>query len=358
MAEKRSKKPRSLFRRAMVLTVLLAVAAGAAAWFMQVRLEQGVLDVCAAQQDAYVQLVLDQINLQQNRDDREIIDDILETMDASSSKYWVFSKGETMLFVKDVMETNKYKGFTTGTYYDSASAKEFLNSLRLNYVRHDSIQLSGKQYIASGVTFAYRGAEYRLCLLTNYSMILENNVYLRAKSGLWVVVLTLLALLVAAPAYFARRSDVLARQTREDGETIARLYRSLTAMNDRLANRDWYEPETSLWQSAALPQFARRMARRPFSCVTLVHLRCDSEEAQLFFLSKAGLTVPKTALRFSYGLHDLLLLFPNQEQHEAWECVVPLLGEHVALGRDMTTVRTAEELIRTADQWIQQEREG
>ena len=65
------------------------------------RYEKGIIEVCATQQDAYVQLVLDQINLKDNRDDEEIINDILKTMDSSSNKYWAFSKNQSMLFVKD-----------------------------------------------------------------------------------------------------------------------------------------------------------------------------------------------------------------------------------------------------------------
>ena len=344
MAAGKTKKPRSLFRRTMLLMILTAAIAGLLTWLVVSRLEQGVLDVCAVQQDAYVQLVLDQINLQQDRDDREIIDDILGTLDASSSKYWVFSKGETMLFVKDVMETNKYKGFTTATYYDSASAKEFLDSLQMNHVRHGSIQIDGKPYIASGAAFSYSGEEYRLCLLTNRSIMLENNSYLRVKSEMWVMALALLLLLVSIPASFARKIDILRKQREEDVETIAELHHELTAMNDRFANRDWYDTETSLWQGSVLPRFAERIAQREFSCVTMAHIRCEREEDQLLFLSRAHLTIPKTTLRFSWAEHDLVLLFLNTEEHEAWRGIVPLLGKHVTLDGRLTVARTGEEL--------------
>lgn len=344
MAAGNKKRPRSLFHRTIILMILTAMIAGLLTWLMVSRLEQGVLDVCAVQQDAYVQLLLDQINLQQDRNDKEIIDDILGTLDASSSKYWVFSKGETMLFVKDVLETNKYKGFTTATYYDSASAKEFLGSLQLNHVRHGSIRIDGKPYIASGAAFAYSGAEYRLCLLTNRSIMLENNSYLRVKSELWVVALALLLLLISIPANFARKIDALRKQTEEDVATIAELNRELTAMNDRFTNRDWYDTETSLWQCSALPKFAERMIQRQFSCVTVAHIHCERAEDQKLFLSRAHLMIPKTALRFTGAGNDLILLFLNTEEHEAWRCIVPLLGEHVTLDGRLAVARTGEEL--------------
>lgn len=71
--------------------------------------DKSVLEIYAGQQDAYVQLVLDQINLQANRSDDEIITEILGSLDSSSGKYWTLSKEQALLFVKDVMETNRYK---------------------------------------------------------------------------------------------------------------------------------------------------------------------------------------------------------------------------------------------------------
>jgi len=89
-----------------------------------------------------VNLVLDQINLRKYLNDQEIIEDILGTLDASSNKYWTFSTEQTMLFVKDVLETNKYKGFTTATYFVSEDARGFLERLRMNRVIHGNITVA------------------------------------------------------------------------------------------------------------------------------------------------------------------------------------------------------------------------
>lgn len=95
----------------LIITTICVVAAaalgGLITYILIGRYEKGIIEVCATQQDAYVQLVLDQINLKDNRDDEEIINDILKTMDSSSNKYWAFSKNQSMLFVKDVLETNR-----------------------------------------------------------------------------------------------------------------------------------------------------------------------------------------------------------------------------------------------------------
>ena len=80
-----------------VISVLIVVAAtglGALGVHQAQEYERSTLAIYAEQQDAYVQLVLDQINLKDNRNDEQIIKEILETMDASSNHYWTFSKDQ------------------------------------------------------------------------------------------------------------------------------------------------------------------------------------------------------------------------------------------------------------------------
>lgn len=75
---KRVEKRKSSF---LAIMAVVAICAGIVMYVFvheqMKRMEQGVLDVCATQQDAYVQLVLDQINLKQNRNNEEIIVNIL-----------------------------------------------------------------------------------------------------------------------------------------------------------------------------------------------------------------------------------------------------------------------------------------
>ena len=107
---KKNKKPKNVLVITTIYVICFSVIAGVFAYTRINKYEEGVLEVCATQQDAYVQLVLDQINLKSNRDDEQIINDILGTMNSSSNKYWTFSKNQSILFVKDVLETNRYKG--------------------------------------------------------------------------------------------------------------------------------------------------------------------------------------------------------------------------------------------------------
>lgn len=101
---KKNKKPKNVLVITTIYVICFSVIAGVFAYTRINKYEEGVLEVCATQQDAYVQLVLDQINLKSNRDDEQIINDILGTMNSSSNKYWTFSKNQSILFVKDVLE--------------------------------------------------------------------------------------------------------------------------------------------------------------------------------------------------------------------------------------------------------------
>ena len=51
---------------------------------------------------------------------------------------------------------------------------------------HESIRMDGVRYVASGVKFEYNSAEYKICLLTNDTVILDNNIFLSSKIGLYV----------------------------------------------------------------------------------------------------------------------------------------------------------------------------
>lgn len=137
--EKKKKKRHPIVGVTLLCTLLASLCAGALAWFQLNRYEAGLVEVCAVQQDSYVQLVLDQIRMRRDQKSRGEIEDILGSMDASSNKYWTFSRGQDMLFVKDVLETNKYKGFTTATYYVSDSARSFLEDIRVDRVSHAGI---------------------------------------------------------------------------------------------------------------------------------------------------------------------------------------------------------------------------
>lgn len=330
--QKKNRKTGTLMLTVVVLCALaLTIGGGLFAQYEMERYEEGILDVCATQQDAYVQLVLDQINLKENRDDADIIEDILGTLDASSNKYWTFSKDQEILFVKDVLETNKYKGFTMSTYYSSESAKEFLSGLQLNYVTHADIKIGEKGYVASGVMFNYGGSEYRLCLLTNSSVLLDNNSFLGAKTELSMVIAALLFLLVLIPICFANRHRKLMLQVEEKEQEMQKLNVKVLNLNDKLSRRDLHDTRNNLWKQETLPGFVKKFQERQISPVTGIYLQCDSLEIRNRFLAETSSYFGKEVLRFAQGETDLVLLFVQIDKQTALGALKPILTEGVRI---------------------------
>ena len=84
----KNKKKKKYISVTLILILMAVIVAGLAGltFFEMQRYEDGLIDVCATQQDSYVQLVIDQINLKENRSDQEIIENILSTLDSSSNR--------------------------------------------------------------------------------------------------------------------------------------------------------------------------------------------------------------------------------------------------------------------------------
>ena len=331
---------RDIFTRVFAFTLLAAMLSGLFMHFQLYRYEQGILDIAAAQQDGYVQLVLDQINLKDNRDDEEIIQDILGTLDASSNRYWTFSRSQSMLFVKDILETNRYKGISSDSFYASESAKEFIDGLKLNRVSHSAIKLDGKEYIASGVAFEYNKSSYRLCLLTNRTVLLDNNVFLKAKTELEIALLFILILFIMLPAYLSIKLRDARRKNDEQAIYTDKLNKSLMKMNKLLADRDLHDTRTNSWRKDAAPDFLKKLWARNASPLYLAKLCPESREERDAFLSRAELTLDKRVLRFEDDDCGLILVFVGIDENNALLSLEPLLSETVFLQKSMAVEST------------------
>ena len=267
-------KKKNLLVVTAIMTVILIVVIFVT-WKALERYEDGIVDVCAAQQDSYVQLVIDQINLRENRTNDEIVQNILGTLDASTNRYWVFSQDQALLFVKDTLETNKYQSFKTDYYYTEKSASAFIDALKLNVVQHADIIVNNKEYIASGVKFNYGGKEHQLCLLTNKSVLLDNNTFLGAKVELCVLLFGVYFLLYIIPiisvSAFNRLISTLNESERENSELNGKIVK----LNHRLDNtgyesrrpraiedkRQEQGQNQGMFDISVAPDFMRRMDR-------------------------------------------------------------------------------------------------
>lgn len=322
---------KNIFPVATVSSVLVVIGVAMLVWQQIVRFENGILDVCATQQDGYVQLVLDQINIKSNRDDEEIVTDILASLDASSNKYWTFSRNEAMLFVKDVLETNKYHGFTTATYYVSDSAREFLDGLKLNKVTHKTISIGEKNYIASGVVFEYSGAEYKLCLLTNRSVFLDNNRFLGAKISLCVLFGIVAFLFLVTAMEMARKNSALVKDISNRMDTIAQLNSSVNRLNDRLNEKEVYDTRTSIMSEDMLGEFLVKLGKKKVAPLTFARLKCLNEKGKDRFFEKGQVLLDHTVLRFCLSSGEYLLIFVKGEYKTAMKLVNMLVDDDIEI---------------------------
>ncbi len=327
----KSKKKHSILA---VTTILVIVAVGLyslLAWHQMDKMEKGILDVCAAQQDAYVQLVLDQINLKDNRDDDEIINEILSTLDTSSNKYWTFSKDRSMLFVKDVVETNRYKGLTTVSYYDSASAKDFLDSLQRDRVIHKNITVNDKDYVASGVAFGYNNDEYRLCLLTNKNVILNNNRFMTARVELILLVGFMLITLLAVSMLFAKKLESVSASVGEKDAEVRQLQRNVGYLNELLSQKEYYDTRYQLWSSDVIREFLGKLKIKNVKKVVAARIHCQNENFRNNFLERACVLLDKKVLRFVLGDTDIFLMYVHCDKDMARSGMGMLLNNGVRL---------------------------
>ncbi len=188
-----------------VITIVTAALLAAFAWWQIYNYELGVAELYAQEQDGYVDVVARQIERYGDIAGDEFVEDTIDLLDSTSQRYWTLDDTEGFLFVKSVNETNVYKSFSTETFYNTASSQEFINGLKTGVVTHMIIELDGFKYIASGVIFHYNGVEYRLCLLTDYDVMLTNNEYLNSKLYLVIDFMLMIALLAISSIFFVIR---------------------------------------------------------------------------------------------------------------------------------------------------------
>lgn len=342
--QKKAKSPaRGVVGKVFALVFTLSVGLGVLSIIQAIDIERGILEVCATQQDGYVQLVLDQINLKENRDDEEIISDILETMDASSNKYWVFSRDQTMLFVKDVMETNRYKGFSATSYWGTADAQSFLDSLQLGEVKHDYIELDGIEYLASGSVFTYEDRDYRLCLLTNRAALLDNNEYLGARSRLSVVMMVGLGLLLIIPMVLAFEIARERKRLAAEHETLVETSTKLHEASERLSHPEVYDTRTRVWSDSAFDQFVGKLLERGESGAHIAQIVCDDKESRDEFFMRASIMLDRTVIRFEMADTIAALLFVTSDPDSIVSQLEPLLDERTRIGAIVPVAPSKEE---------------
>ena len=318
MNPNRDNAKKKLYRLTTLAFVLLFVCLGVGVYFVG-QFGEGAILVYARQQDAYVQLVLDQINLLKKGATAEDITAILSTMDSSTHKYWTLSEDDSLIFVKNIQETNRYKGFSTATFFASDAGLDFLNEMELNYVSHRIIELEQQRYVVSGTVFRFGGADYTLCLMTDVDVVLEENAFLSAKIVLYVVlVLTVIiagVALLSMADYYRRRLIELD----EKEAHIETLNQKIEKLNHRINKNDMFHPRWNLYRQEMIPSFLIGFEEKGVKEMTFAILEFSTAEKQQAFLEDALVFLDRSVLRFQLGSEEnrLFLLFVNTDEEEA-----------------------------------------
>ena len=292
----------------VIMTIVVAVFV-ALTYFEMNRYEDGIIDVCATQQDSYVQLVIDQINLKENRTDQEIIENILSTLDSSNNRYWTFSKEQTMLYVKDALETNRYQSLTARSYYTSDSANDFFDNLYVNKVTHERIELDNKDYIASGALFNYGGNDYRICLLTNTTVLLDNNKFLGSKMELIIIFIISYSIIFILPLGMVILNNTVMKKLNKTNDDLTLVNRTVEQLNERLTTNEIYDNRLNLFQLSAVLMFLDkyRNERRAFP-ITFMAFKYSEKETVSKFFGNNCLLLGKRDIKFYDGRLHLGLI--------------------------------------------------
>lgn len=218
------------------IAVIIAVTAGAFCWWQLAHYEDNLLEIFARQQDQYVELAVDQIKAADS-DDADIVSNVLESIAGSNTQYWTLTKDGDFLFVKDVTDSNRYRGLPDDVYYDTEDAQRFVGSLSAGTVQHGIIFIDDRQFIASGTEFEHDGTAYRICLLTGKNVVIDHNAYLAARVNLGTTIAVVLALFVIAAIAMALNNDRKTRHMQQEEAEAARLRSTVERLGDQLMGR-------------------------------------------------------------------------------------------------------------------------
>jgi hypothetical protein len=221
-----------------------------------------------------------------------------------------------------------------------------LEELQLNRVTHSVIDIQKKNYIASGVIFSYGQSEYRLCLLTNRDALLNNNVFLEAKTEIITLFVILLVLMMLISMGFAQRVWGLQMRRDANEELITSLNHSVNRLNDHLEKTDLFDIKHQLWEKRALKTFVKKLRGRQVSPLVLAEVEFETEDVRPMFLIRASMLLDQSVLRFGEKKGSILLLFLKCNIDDARFAIHPLLNSVVRLKR-LLVLSDGDEAIKS-----------
>ncbi len=225
------KKKRTVGRAAFLSIVFMIIFA-VYGYYQIEKYEEGMADIYAEEQDGYVSLVSERV-----KSGSAIIstaEDTVEVLDSSNNKYWTLDDKSTILYIKNVSETNQYRNLDPEKYYKSKTAKAFLNGLSQDKVNHSIIEIEGKKYIASGILVGTDDELVRMILLTDYQILFSNNVYLSNKIFLSIAIAAVALIFVICIILMA----IYISRERKRGEAIREQNEILQEKIESISNHE------------------------------------------------------------------------------------------------------------------------
>ncbi len=300
-----------------ILTVIVVFFAMAADVFIVYQLnnyETRFLEIYGGEQDGYVKIILEQINRLDDEGTDEDITDIISSLDSTASRYWTLSKGDSILFVKSVTETNRYKGFHDGTYYATETASAFMNSLGVNQVGHRIIYLDNDRFIASGMIFEWQGEQYRICLLTYDRVILEDNVLLECRNAIIIILSIVLALLIILSMIMSKRITRQSLYIDRQEERVVWQNQQIELLDEQLKREYAFSASKHVFKSSVLDEFLETLDKKGAYPLHFAAFETESREARDEFFEHMQIVLDNNVLRFSMGENQVLLIFVQYEK--------------------------------------------
>ena len=259
-----------------------------------------------------------------------MIRDILGSIDGSEKEYWTLSKEDSLLFVKDVTESDRYRGLSTASYYVSESGRSFLNSLEKNKVKHRFISQSGKKYIASGVFFEVNGHEYKICLLTNEKYIINNNEFMQAQIIILIGVVLLVLMLLVVSMIMAGNIDKKQSQIDKLNEQIQNKNLSIEKIESELSMLSEYDVKNTVFKEKIIDRFMEKLENKNITSVRFETVVFSDAGAYDIFLKNSQWMLDKKTLKFEIDSvkekNAVMLVFIGHSANEVKNIMQMIIG--------------------------------
>ena len=297
-----------------LVVIFFAIASDVFIIFQLRSYETRFLELYGSEQDGYVNVILAQINRLGKDATEDDITEIISSLDATASRYWTLSKGASILFVKSVTETNRYKGFTDGTYYATETASDFMNSLMVNQVDHKIIYLDNDRFIASGMIFNWRGDRYRVCLLTYDRVILEDNTLLECKNSIIIILSIVLALLVILSMVMSRKIRRQEDRIDKQEEHVIWQNQQIALLDEQLKREYAFSASKHVFKNTVLDEFLETLDQKNVYPLHFAVFETESLEARDEFFEHMQVVLDNHVLRFSMDERLVVLIFVRYDK--------------------------------------------